>query len=149
MTPQIEKLFKEYKRIRPVKIDIQQFTYLVNLFPAMLVVMSDDVLDATEWEAVKSLARAMAQSLPEERLEPEEQEGLERVFITEFRYLLDNTERWRSKFLNALSNIVNENNQSKEFVLETMYLFANASDGISVEEQTAINDLSRRLNLEH
>ena len=149
MTPQIEKLFKEYKRIRPVKIDIQQFTYLVNLFPAMLVVMSDDVLDATEWEAVKSLARAMAQSLPEERLEPEEQEGLERVFITEFRYLLDNTERWRSKFLNALSDIVNENNQSKEFVLETMYLFANASDGISVEEQTAINDLSRRLNLEH
>ena len=119
MTPQIEKLFKEYRRTRPVKIDVQQFTYLVNLFPAMMVVMSDDVLDTTEWEAVKSLARAMAQSLPEEQLEPEEQEGLERVFITEFRYLLDNTERWKSKFLNALTDLVKENNQNKEFVLES------------------------------
>ncbi|MDA0195695.1 MAG: hypothetical protein O2887_09545 [Bacteroidetes bacterium] len=149
MTPQIEKLYKEYKRIRPVKIDVQQFTYLVNLFPAMMVVMSDDVLDTTEWEAVKSLARAMAQSLPEEQLDPEEQEGLERVFVTEFRYLLDNTERWKSKFLNVLSDLVKENNQNKEFVLESMYLFANASDGISSEEQAAINDLSKRLNLEY
>ncbi len=149
MTPQIEKLYKEYKRIRPVKIDVHQFTYLVNLFPAMMVVMSDDVLDATEWEAVKRLAGAMAQSLPEEQLEPEEQEGLERVFVTEFRYLLDNTERGKSKFLNALGDLVKENNQNKEFVLESMYLFANASDGISSEEQSAINDLSKRLNLEY
>jgi len=149
MIPQIEKLFKEYRRVRPVKMDVQQFTYLVNLFPAMMVVMADDLLDTTEWDAVKSLARAMAQSLPEERLEPEEQEGLERVFITEFRYLLDNTERWKSKFLNALSDYVKENDQNKEFILEAMYLFANASEGISVEEQQSINELSRRLNLEH
>ncbi|MEQ9425518.1 MAG: hypothetical protein RJQ09_13930 [Cyclobacteriaceae bacterium] len=149
MTPQIEKLYKEYRKIRPVKVDIQQFTYLVNLFPAMLVVMSDDLLDTTEWDAVKSLARALAQSLPDEPMTPEEEEGLERVFVTEFRYLLDNTERWKSKFLNALTDYIRQDEGNKEFVLEAMYLFANASDGISPEEQAAINDLSRRLNLEH
>lgn len=149
MTPQIEKLFKEYRRIRPVKMDVEQFTYLVNLFPAMLVVMADDVLDTTEWDAVKSLAKALAQSLQEEVLEPEEQEGMERVFVTEFRYLLDNTDRWKSKMLNALADYVKSDDQNKEFILESMYLFANASDGISIEEQQSINELSRRLNLEH
>jgi len=149
MTEQIEKLFKGYRRIRPVKMNIEQFTYLVQLFPAMLVVMADDLLDVTEWEAVKSLARAMAQSVQDEVLDAEEQEGLERVFVTEFRYLLDNTDRWKSKFLNALNDYVKQNDQNKEFILEAMYLFANASDGISPEEQQSINELSRRLKLEH
>ncbi len=132
-----------------MKMNVEQFTYLVNLFPAMLVVMADDLLDVTEWEAVKSLARAMAQSVQDEVLDADEQEGLERVFVTEFRYLLDNTDRWKSKFLNALSDYVKQNDQNKEFILEAMYLFANASDGISPEEQQSIDELSRRLNLEH
>ena len=53
------------------------------------------------------------------------------------------------KFINTLSNFLEENPDDKEFVYEAMYLFANAADGISHEEQRTIDRLASRLSLEY
>ena len=74
---------------------------------------------------------------------------MEQVFKTEFRYLLDNIEKWQKKFLNALKNHIQDSTEDKEFVLESMYLFANAANGISFEEEKKIEDLTDRLSLRH
>ena len=71
------------------------------------------------------------------------------AFRTEFRYLLDHIDKWRKKFLNALKDTIKDDKMDKEFVLETMYLFANISGGISPEEQSEIDSLSHRLELDY
>ena len=71
------------------------------------------------------------------------------LFRTEFRYLLENIDRWKKRFLNALKSHLEDQTDDKEFVLEAMYLFANAADGISDEEHEIIEELSERLSLEY
>ena len=78
-----------------------------------------------------------------------EKDKIAQNFRTEFRYLLENVDRWQKKFLNALKGYIEDNRDDKEFILESMYLFANAADGISMEEQQAINNLADRLDLEY
>lgn len=110
--------------------------------------MCDGVLDKEEWEGVLRTAKGLTMEYGL-NLTKEEMEALERSFRTEFRYLLDNIEKWQKKFLNALKNHISENKFDKEFVLETMYLFANAADGISAIEQETIQQLSQRLGLDY
>lgn len=143
-----ELLFEEYKKVRNVDLTLDQFTYLLNLYPSLVICMCDGVLDKEEWEGVLRLAKGLTieygMGLSEQDLEK-----LEQSFRTEFRYLLDNIEKWQKKFLNALKNHIEQSKYDKEFVLETMYLFANAADGISAVEQETIKMLTDRLALDH
>lgn len=141
--PQSELLFEEYRKARNVDITLSQFIYIMNLYPSLLVCMSDGVLDKEEWDGVLNIAKGLAMAYAE----ASEQEKMERVFRTEFKYLLDNIEKWQKKFLNALKNHIEGSKEDKEFVLEAMYLFANIADGISSEEQEKIEALSERLSL--
>lgn len=145
MKQQIELLFEEYLKIRRIDITIDHFIYLINLYPSLLVCMSDGVLDKEEWDGVLRIADGLADAYAE----PEEKEQMAQLFRTEFRYLLENIDRWKKKFLNALRSRLEEHTEDKEFVMEAMYLFANASDGISDIEQSTIEELSERLSLEH
>jgi hypothetical protein len=70
------------------------------------------------------------------------------IYRAEFRHLVRNLDRWQDKFLAALKDYFNENDTSKEFVVETMYLFASASDGVSEEENNVIEFLTTELGLE-
>ena len=51
--------------------------------------------------------------------------------------------------MNALHASIKDNKLDQEFVMETMYLFANIAEGISDEEQDEINALARRLEIEY
>jgi hypothetical protein len=62
--------------------------------------------------------------------------------------LIYNIEKWQKRFLNTLKNHIQDSRLDKEFVLESMYLFANAADGISKIEQETIEMLSERLALD-
>ena len=106
--------------------------------------MSDGVLDKEEWDAVLKAAENLGKNLA---ASPGEVEPLADVYKTEFRYLIDNSERWRKKFINALNEFLREDPTAKDLVLESMYLFANATDGISSVEQELIDELSNRLDL--
>lgn len=148
MKSQAEQLLEEYKKVRNVEISLEQFTYLLNLYPSLIVCMCDGVLDQEEWEGVLRLARGLSLEYGD-GLDAEGKEKLEQSFRTELRYLLDNIEKWQKKFLNALKNHIKDSQSDKEFVLESMYLFANAADGISAVEQETIEMLTERLALQY
>ncbi|MEO9474329.1 MAG: hypothetical protein ABJG41_02310 [Cyclobacteriaceae bacterium] len=148
MKPQAELLFDEYKKVRNIDLTLAQFTYLLNLYPSLIVCMSDGVLDKEEWEGVDKLAKGLTLNFSDD-LSSEETSRMEQKFRTEFMYLLENIEKWQKKFLNALKSHIQDSKLDKEFVLESMYLFANAADGISDVEQEAIDMLADRLALNH
>lgn len=148
MKTQVEQLLEEYKKVRNLDLSLDQFTYILNLYPSLIVCMCDGVLDKGEWEGILRTAKGLAMEYGD-NLTDEEMERLEQSFRTEFRYLLDNIEKWQKKFLNALKNHISGSRTDKEFVLESMYLFANAADGISNVEQETIEMLTERLALEH
>lgn len=146
MSNQVDILYEEYKKARKINLDREQFSYLTKLYPALLVCMSDGVLDQEEWEGIVMATKGLAEEFVKD---PKDDKDLIAIaFRTEFRYLLDNIDKWQKKFLNALNDSIKDNQSDKEFVLECMYLFANAADGISDEEQSKIDNLSQRLNLE-
>ncbi|MCR9253337.1 MAG: hypothetical protein NXI20_23185 [bacterium] len=147
MKQPIEQLYEEYHKNRNIHLTFDQFTYICNLFPAMVVCMSDGKLDKEEWEGVLKITDSLAEaySLEDESVPAEE---ISRIFRTELRYLLDNMDKWSKKFLNTLKDYVKDSKSDKEFIVETMYLFANVADGISQDEQEAIDELSERLALE-
>jgi tellurite resistance protein len=145
----MDELYKEYTAERFINLNKDQFIYIVNLFPALLVVLSDGIVDNDEWVTVKKLASILGNEFASEELGTEEkEENLSLIYKAEFRYLLKNRERWEKKFLAALKDYFTVNDTSKEFVLETMYLFANASEGISVEEDETIEYITKELGLE-
>lgn len=146
MKSQAEQLFDEYKKVRDIDLTLPQFTYLLNLYPCLIVCMSDGVLDKEEWEGVDKLAKGLTLNFSE-NLTPVQLVKMEQKFRTEFMYLIENLEKWQKKFLNALKSHISQSKLDKEFVLESMYLFANAADGISDVEQQAIDMLSDRLAL--
>lgn len=141
----IDRLQQEYERNRPAKLTQDQFVYLVQMFPALLVSMSDGVLDKEEWEAVLKTAENLGRNLSDGSTA--DIHALTDVYKTEFRYLLDNYERWKKKFINALQEYLRETPSAKDLVLESMYLFANTAAGISKVEQDMIDELSNRLDL--
>lgn len=148
MKSQIEILYHEYHKNRNVHLTLEQFIYIASLFPSLLVCMADGKLDKEEWEGVLAITDGLAQNYAEENIAIDKEE-LARMFRIEFRYLLDNLDKWDKKFLNALKSHIDENQSEKEFIYETMLLLANIADGISETEQKAIDDLSKRLSLDH
>jgi len=145
---QVETLLEEYQRIRRVELNRDIFIYILKLYPSLIVCMSDGKLDDAEWKSIMKLAYGLADEYIS--LVPEiDREQIAQNFRTELRYLLENVDRWNKKFLNALKSHIDDTRDDKEFIMETMYLFANAADGISMEEQQAINNLADRLALEH
>lgn len=146
-TLKMDQLYSEYLKERNIKINRDQFIYIVNLLPALLVVLSDGIVDREEWTTVKKLAKILGNEFATEDLGLDKEENLTLIYRSEFRYLLKSREQWEEPFLDALRDYFVENESSKDFVLETMYLFANASDGISEEEDEIIVKLCGRLGI--
>ncbi len=144
----IDNLYQLYSEERNIKLNKEQFVYLVNLFPALRVALSDGMVDDDEWVVVKRLAKILGDEFASDDLGQEKKENLMLIYKSEFRYLIKNLDEWEEKFLTALKEYFIENEASKEFVMETMYLFANASDGVSDEEIKNIHVLTDRLGLD-
>ncbi len=149
MNQQTEKLFAEYKKTRSANISIEEFEYILTLFPSLIICMCDGKLDPEEWDAVLQLADGMAEEFYNDQGTLVDKTALAMNFRTEFRYLLENLAKWEKRFLNVLKDHIKNDQTSKEFVLESMYLFANAADGISEVEQETIDELAKRLQLEY
>ncbi|MEP1035578.1 hypothetical protein [Ekhidna sp.] len=148
MKNQHEILLEEYHKTRKSDLSIDQFTYILKIYPSLLVCMSDGKLDPEEWDGVLNISKGLA-LLYLDQIPNSNAEKIETLFRTEFRYLLENIDKWEKKFLNTLKSYLEEHPGEKEFVYEAMYLFANAADGIAHEEQRTIDKLSSRLSLEH
>ena len=148
MDNQHEILQEEYHKIRKSELSLDQFTYLLKIYPSLLVCMSDGKLDKEEWDSVLNISKGLA-LLYIDQQPNSSAEQIEVLFRTEFKYLLENIDKWEKKFLNTLKNYLDAHPDEKEFVYEAMYLFANAADGISHDEQRRIDELASRLSLEY
>lgn len=148
MSSHQDSLFQEYVSVRNTKLTLDQFNYILKIYPSLLVCMSDGKLDKEEWDGVLNISKGLA-LLYLDQTPHSEAEKIEVLFRTEFRYLLENIDKWEKRFLNTLKSYLEEHKDEKEFVYEAMYLFANAADGISHEEQRAIDQLASRLSLEY
>lgn len=147
MNEQLHQLYIEYIKSRKIRIPEEQFIYLAKLYPALLVCMSDGVLDKEEWDGIIMATRGLSAEFA--KSPEDDRDMIAMSFRTEIRYLLDNVDKWNKRFLNALHDAIKDNKLDQEFILETMYLFANITDGISDEEQEAINRLAHRLEIDH
>jgi hypothetical protein len=147
MQEQTQKLYEDYLRNRNSDITYDEFSYILNLFPSLIICMCDGKLDQGEWEAVLQIADGLAEGFYDESAKDRSKTETAQIFRTEFRYLLENIPKWEKKFLNVLKNHIRFNQSSKEFVLECMYLLANSADGISSVEQQNIDSLSKRLGI--
>lgn len=146
MNVQLHQLYLEYIKYRKIQIPEDQFQYLAKLYPALLVCMSDGALDREEWEGIVMATRGLSAEFA--KSPTDDRDMIAMSFRTEIRYLLDNVDKWNKKFINALHNSIKDSKLDQEFVLETMYLFANIAGGISSEEQEAINKLALRLEIQ-
>lgn len=144
----LKDLQEEYQEARNIQLNQEQFVYLINLFPSLLVVLSDGIVDREEWVTVKKLAKILGTEFATEDLGIEKEENLTLIYKAEFRYLLKYREQWEDKLLGGLKTYFEHNDGSKDFVLETMHLFAHASDGISDIEDQTIKRLCEKLGLE-
>ena len=70
------------------------------------------------------------------------------IYQAEFRYLIKNRHNWERKFLDALKDVIKEDQKEKNLIKETMQMFANASDGTSKEENYCMTSLIGYLELD-
>lgn len=146
MCSTIKQLYQDYTAIRNLDLDEEQFASFMAFFPALMVVSTDGIVDRDEWQYCKKLASGLGSSYSYENY-PEETENLTLIYRGEFRFLLKNLSDWEDRFLLALKEYFPENEYAKKFVSETLYLFADASNGISQAEMDLINYLEIKLDL--
>jgi len=142
----ILNLYEEYTKERFLDMSEQQFGSFLAFFPTLLVAASDGIVDREEWLYCKKLASGLGNSYSEGDSE-EAAENLTLMYRGEFRYLLKNLDAWEEKFLTALKPYLEVNEHAKKFVAETLFLFAEASSGVSQEEMDKINLLEKTLDL--
>ncbi len=144
----ITRLHVTYARHRNLEISEEQFIFLLHAFPALLVVMSDGLIDRDEWQVMKGLSKILGKEFASDNLGMDKEENLTLIYKGEFRYLIHNMDTWRIKFLDALREYFEYNPNSKEFIVEVMHLFAHASDGVSKSEAETISELASYLGIE-
>jgi len=56
--------------------------------------------------------------------------------------------KWENKFLVALKEYLEDNPELKDDIVDIMYMFAEASDNDSIQEEQVIQEVMERLNIE-
>lgn len=143
----ISRLYHRYKKLRPVPFSEEQFTSFLAFFPVLLVAASDGVVDREEWRYCQKLAGGLVSSYSRYG-EEQNADALTRLYRKEFVFLLSNLEDWEEEFLLALEVYFKLNPYARKFVTQTVYLFADASEGICEDEQNTMEYLCLRLRLD-
>ncbi len=143
----IRELYQQYQNTRKVPFSVDQFTSFLAFFPALLIAASDGIVDREEWHYCQQLAQGLGHSYRGE-LNTEERNTLTLLYRQEFAYLLQHLSHWEEPFLQTLEKYFQENCYAKKFVSQTTWLFADASNGVSSDEEGKMSYLRKRFNLE-
>lgn len=142
-----EELYTHYNSLNNVDLSREHFQTLFIYFPCLLIVASDGIVDDEEWVFIKYLGKFMAEGY-KSSLTRTELEHLQKVYFNELEYLIKTLDQWKNPFLDTLRDYLEANEDEKDDILDILHLFADASDGVSDEEEEAIEEISERLNLE-
>lgn len=143
----INNLYLKYKEARAIPFNQEEFTSFLAFFPVLLIAASDGIVDRDEWLYCQNLAYGLGASFQKEK-SVVERDFLSRLYQKEFAFLLSHLPAWEEEFLLALEDYFERHPDAKKFVTQTMYLFADASNGICEEEHTKMDDLCKRLRLD-
>jgi hypothetical protein len=146
-SPEIKNLYSEFRTASQSKITNEQFGTLLMFYPSLLVVVSDGVVDKEEWVYIKYLAKFMSDS-HKEGITDEQRAALVDNYFEDLRFLITNISDWKEKFLTTLACYLSKHPEIKEDILETLYMFSEASEGSSEDELTTINDLKHHLGID-
>lgn len=144
----IKDLYQSYYDERKVKMTEEQFITFAVFFPTLLVIISDGVVDMEEWEYVKQLARFMAKSFKDNEKSEVDVDELTKTYLYEISFLLKFQRDWQATFIEGLKEYVRERPEVKSSILDTIELFAEASDGTSDDEQEKIDFIKKELSLQ-
>ena len=145
----IPDLYEDYAEYRRLDLSYEQFLHFVFFFPPLLVVSTDGRVDAEEWEFVAKLADSLARLLSREGADADAVEELQEKFFREFQYLTDNFDTWERRYIKSLKNHLASHPEDKPLVLDTLYVFAEASEDVCEKEQVMIEHLRSELGLEN
>ena len=143
-----ELLYHSYLDERFISINKDQFAQLLKIFPALLILKSDGIIDHEEKLIMSIQAGKLGYEYATDDLGLEKEENLMLIYRDEFKYLLKNHHKWEKKFLDVLKQYIEDDIDEKHQIKETMQLFASASNGTSKEESRAMNSLIDYLNLD-
>ena len=143
----LEELFEDYSQMRKLEVSYEQFVSFAAFYPSLMVLQSDGRIDEEEWEYLNQLAVGLVKVYQTKFKFEEEGEDLKKMFINEFKFLVSSFDEWERKFIAALKEHLNNNENDKQEVISALYLFAEASNGISDKEQTMIEHLKKELQL--
>lgn len=144
---EIEKLYEDYIHKRNLTMSLDQFILFAEFFPAVLVIMSDGTADEQERLYLDRLNTNLANIFEEDGLSREYIHRLKLTFDEEFEYLMQNLELWKEPYLHALHEHLEHHPESKEIILDTLYLFASKSQDVDESENEMISFLTQRLEL--
>lgn len=145
----LDSLYSSYIKERELLLHKDQFIHLLTAYPALVVLMSDGVVDREERLIMNIQASKLGYNFASNDLGQEKEENLMLIYKAEFNFLIKNRHKWECKFLDALKEYLENNAQEKSLVKETMQLFASASNGTSKEESQAITSLVEYLSLDN
>lgn len=142
-----EDLYNEYFKGRTITLSESEFAALLTMFPALLVVNADNVVDNAEWKHVEELALEIAMSECEVDKETDEAHSLARVFIDEIRFLKKNLSKYEDPFLETLAQQLDVNSEFKTIIKEMLHEAAQSSGNTEPEEVEKINQLLVKLHI--
>ncbi len=131
----IENLFEVYSQKRELTISFDQFLLFAELFPAVLVIMSDGEIDTQERLYLDKLNTNLANIFEEDGLTKTQLLKLKETFAKEFDYLISHLEEWKDLYLNALQDHLNRSPETKDIILDTLHLFAATSKDINIDSE--------------
>ncbi len=146
MNQNIRNLYFEFKNLTQSNLLEEHFERLVFYFPAILVVVSDGVVDKQEWTYVKYLAKFIAETFIGDESDPRHSELIEE-YSKALKFMVENASNWENKLLTVLKENLELAPEVKEDIYDSLFLFAEASDGASEEEKKKIESLSNFLSL--
>lgn len=131
----IEDLFELYCQKRELTISFDQFLLFAELFPAVLVIMSDGEIDTQERIYLDKLNTNLANIFEEDGLTKNQLLRLKDTFACEFDYLITHLEEWKEPYLNALQDHLSQSPETKDIILDTLHLFAATSEDINIDSE--------------
>jgi hypothetical protein len=143
-----QELYNKFKNRSGSKLGYEQFNTLLIFFPAILVVMSDGVIDDEEWVYVDYLSKFMAKNHKDNLAGDQAYDELVAMYYEDLQFLIENLSTWKNSFLEELKSVLIGQDEIKSTLVETLYLFADASEGVSDDEQHTIDNLKELLDLQ-
>lgn len=143
----LTRFFIEYKAASHTRLNREQFITLLTFFPTLQVIGADHKIDNEEWIFVEHIAKAMADTFREELPSRAAHEQLKEEFFNDLKFLIAHMSTWQEPFLQTLKKYLQELPEIAEEVLDVLYMFADASDATSADEERVINEIRQKLDI--